>query len=369
MSGPVRAQGKSNKPTSILKQSSHLDDAFEESNRPSKRRRQSDPIDLVNDDRSATDSTRNRSPRTSPLAPSKSKGKRLAREIDEFRDTEKMLACSPRRARDTRGSSRTSNIERFTEVATQQRRERFDARNSSSKPNGHSERASRSLLLDGNEGSTKYTGDQSTVSSDTARRSDRESPDELQGDVTTDRIPISWAEKTHTTNPRNAKSLVEKLIRKRSPTDIQTTDFAGSPQQGPKRTKRSHKKASFSIPLKSTFFRIGHFTQSFKKEEPAILQLREDGLNISEDLLDGGSNIEILFRHVSQVLVAEEPSHKVRMKLLQGSTRAGQILDIDFPAKLQKAALITKLQHSDVAIIEKDVYALLYGVYFQGFIC
>jgi hypothetical protein len=121
--------------------------------------------------------------------------------------------------------------------------------------------------------------------------------------------------------------------------------------------------------LKSTFFRIGHFTQSFKKEEPAILQLREDGLNISEDLLDGGSNIEILFRHVSQVLVAEEPSHKVRMKLLQGSTRAGQILDIDFPAKLQKAALITKLQHSDVAIIEKDVYALLFGVYFQGFIC
>ncbi|KAJ5981377.1 hypothetical protein N7522_013798 [Penicillium canescens] len=349
-SGPVRSQGKTNKQNSTAKQSSHLDDAFEESNRPNKRRRQSDPIDLVNDDMSATDSIRNRSPHTSPLAPSKSKGKYRAMEIDEFRDTENMLSRSPRRARDARGSSRVSQIERFSEIATQQRRNRFDVLNSLSKANGDPDRASRSLLLDEIEGSTKPAGD-----SETARRSDPESPDELQGDVTTQPLPKSWATIINYTHARKNEDRVESPRRKRSPTDIRSTDFAGSPQQGPKRTKRSHKNADIRIPLQVSFFRIGQFTNSCMKEETATLHMGPDGLDISGYLLDSGSDIQILFRHVRQVFSGEDPSRKVRIKLSQGSTGAGQILDIEFSTKAQKTALITRLRVANVTVLERDM--------------
>jgi hypothetical protein len=368
-SGPVRAQGKSNKQNSTAKQSSHLDDAFEESNRPNKRLRQSDPIDLVNDDMSTTGSIRNRSPRTSPLALSKSKGKSRAMEIDEFRDTENMLSHSPRHARDARGSSGVSQIERFTEIATQQRRSRFGVLNSISKANGDPDRASRSLLLDEIEGSTKPAGDQSTVSSETARRSDPESPDELQGDVTTQPLSKSFATIVNYANARKNEDRVEPPRRKRSPTDIRSTDFTGSPQQGPKRTKRSHKNADIRVPLQVSFFRIGQFTKSRMKEETVTLHMGPDGLDISRYLLDGGSDIQILFRHVRQVLSGEDPSRKVRIKLSQGSTGAGQILDIEFSTKPQKIALVTTLQVANVTVLEKDVYVSMLGAFSQDYIC
>ncbi|KAJ5318009.1 hypothetical protein N7508_002517 [Penicillium antarcticum] len=362
MSGPIRAQGKpsqgnsaqskSKKQTPTAKQPSHLDDAFEESNRPNKRRRQSDPIDLVND-MGATDSIRNRSPHTSPLAPSKIKDKYRLTDIGEFKELETMLSPT-RRPRDAHSSSGVSQLERFTGIATQQRRSRVDMLDSISKAKGHTDPPTRSRLLDEIEASTKPV-DQSTGSSGTAHRSDPESPDEIQGDVTTDPLPKSWADKIRYMDAHNKKAQIESRSRKRSPTDIRSTDFAGSPQQGPKRTKRSHKYPVKCIPLHTTFFRIGQITKTFMKEENAVLQMTPDALDIPGDLLDGGNSIQVLFKHVNQVFIAENPSCKVRIKLLQGSIEAGQILDIEFPGRPQKIALAKILQDANVNILDKDM--------------
>ncbi|KAJ5775173.1 uncharacterized protein N7511_000184 [Penicillium nucicola] len=358
-SGPVRAQGKSaprkvNKQTSAAKQLSHLDDAFEESNRPNKRRRQSDPADNVNDNMSATHSIRNCSPRTSPLVPSKSKDKYRLTGIGEFQDLENMLSPSSHRTRDARGSSGVSQLEKFTETAAQQRRSRFEALDSLTKDKSHTNRTAKPRLSDETEGSMKPRN-QSTVFLETDRRSDPDSPDELQGDVTTGPLAKYSADKIRCMDTRNQKAQAEILGRKRSPTDIRTTDFAGSPPEGPKRTKRSHKNTGDSIPLKTSFFRMGQFSKTFTREKNAILYLAPDRLDIPGDLLDGGNSIDIPFRHVSQVLVAGDLGWKIRMKLLQGSTGVGQILDIEFPTQYQKTALVRVLQNAHVNVLEKDI--------------
>ncbi|KAJ5104671.1 hypothetical protein NUU61_002018 [Penicillium alfredii] len=291
----------------------------------------------------------------------KSKNKGHAAKISEFRDVENHIKpVSPRRR--TRRSSSTSLDQRFTESAAQQRR--GQAPNVDLPPpkvNVKSDRHSRENVLDSVEitkvnetAGEAIRSQQSTGANETRRVSDRESPDELQGEATTQPLPKSLRAKHKNIN-RKVKGEVQQLSpsRKRSPADIEPTDFMGSPRQSPKRAKRNQKKADGRL-MSVSSLRLGFCKKVALPGKNVSFRLGKDSIEV-EDISGIGKTTTILARHIQHAIQGRDPSCKVRIQLSQTAEWRGDKLDIGFLSVRDKNQLMHMLQEAQIKIQSKEM--------------
>lgn len=365
-SGPVRASGKPNPSASHLsKNSLQMDDPldFEESSRPNKRRRR----DVSNKHADLMDEGSIKSAGAHSAAKQKHTGWG-ARQLDEFRSVEDSIKIdrSPRQTRRSRHNSFTSadsRDEQFTATAAQQRRslsntkerprkEVFGAIEIPKSKDTSARKASGQSQLDRQKG-TSSTG---------ARRvsEGRESPDELQGDATTHPVP-KFLDKEHELAHRKFNESRVSPGRKRSPSDIQPTEFATSSHQGPKRAKRNHKSSGVSI-LSVLFVGYGPVNKRIVKGESAAIRLGQDKLELGEDLTGSDKKIEIPLRLVRMVQQGIEPSRRVRLILSRHSeAQDANNMDIEFLMALDKVKLVNVLQDMQTKIQNKEEYVPPFG--------
>lgn len=368
-----------------------LDDAFEfeESSRPSKRRRQGGSgkvIDLADED--VTDpvsSVMELSPPSSQLSPCLSPGSNLystksksrgrgARKLDEYRGVEDSVRVShsPRRRRHLGFSSGGSQDELFTESAARQRRSlTSNADPQSPDANNKADRPPRREVLESVEipktnESASATLDrtssyprQSAVSGKAhLSSSTRESPDELQGEVTTHPVPKSLHEKhNHAYRKTKDDTQPESPVRKHSPTDIRPTTFTGSSRQVPRKPKNSHSDSS-QWPLHILSLRFGPYKKSVAKEENVALHMNRECIELGEDIIGPGKRTSILFRHIRQVVQGQDPSRKVRIRLSKSDDAPSDVVDIEFSTTQDKERLFQVLQDPHIKIQDREMYAI-----------
>ncbi|KAJ5512208.1 Peptidase C48 SUMO/Sentrin/Ubl1 [Penicillium fimorum] len=338
-SGPVRSYGESSQQTS-RRQSPQFDDAFDESTRPTKIQRQSEASETI-------DLTAPPNPVIDRLAqPTKRRNRR-----DSSGDAENSvkLTQSPIRPQHDQFSSADSRDEKFTETAAQQRRNLARSTDPRlSQINRRSNQPNDAVVIGNIEVGSKRAGpNRIAVPLTKFRRpaNGRESPDELQGDITTHQVPRSLSEKqTQSTRPSRPTIHTETPTRKRSPSDIPLQDLS-PPAPAMKKAKISQKHSDKKHKLR--YFRIGTSSKSCLMEDIVPIYSNKQGFELREDALGQGNTISIPFQKIMQVLVGEKPSRKVRMKLAR-TFEQGDQLDIEFWTTEDKEQLLEVLDKPDV---------------------
>jgi sentrin-specific protease 7 len=285
---------------------------------------------------------------SSPLQNSRLKHKGFAglpQKLNEFNDVERTIRMSPGSRRfQIRQFSFDSPDEKFTEKAAQQRRNLMSAAgDQSSQVNGKPKGAGDALVMDRIEiGTKKADKNRVAIPSNPTRPpvNGRESPDELQGAITTH--PMS---KTSTEKPvkagRQCRIETHPLpTRKRSPSDIQPTEFS-SPQDK-KKAKRSHQKPAKVSILQTSYFRMGSFSKSCTKDESAPIYVIDNGIQLCEDIPGPGpdSMPRIPFGEIRNILVGDGTSRKVRLSMARPYSDSNKILDIEFWTPEEKDTLL-----------------------------
>ncbi|KGO77335.1 Peptidase C48, SUMO/Sentrin/Ubl1 [Penicillium italicum] len=347
-SGPVRSYGGSNQQPSRRK-SHHSDDEFEESSRPTKIRRQSETsatIDLTAPANSAMDRLEQ------GPAPFVSHPNSTRRNRNEgFRDADNGVKVAQSSIRPQHGqiSSADSRDERFTETAAQQRRDQ--ARSTAPRlrqPNGRSNLTSEAVVIGSIEAGPKRAGRNRTAAPSTnvhRPANGRESPDELQGDITTHPAARSFSgTQLSTTRPSKPGMHTEPPTRKRSPSDARTPDFA-PPSPATKKAKISQKISDKKHLLR--YFRTGSFGKTCDKMEYVPIYSNREGIELREDVLGQGNTISIPFHQIRQIFIGEPPSRKVRIKMLQNSVQADDQLDVEFWTTNEKLKLLEVLEQAN----------------------
>ena len=367
-SGPIRARGKSKQQTSNMgRNPTLLDDVFEESSRPNKRRRQSDVGHEI--DRTATaNPNMDRSQQTilsSPLQNLRPKHKGaagLSQYLDEYKEVERNVRISPsaRRTQISQFSFSDSHDEKFTEKAAQQRRDMTNAADARlSQVNGKPKGAGEGRFMDRIEiGTKKSNKDRSAVSSNASRPpvNGRESPDELQGDITTHPMPKSLTEKPIKAARQSRIEIhPQSVTRKRSPSDIQPTDFS-SPPQDKKKAKRSHQKPAKKSILQASYYRIGSFSKTCTRDEFAPIHIVDIGLQLREDLLGPDNVLLIHFEKITNILVGEGTSRKVRLSMMGARNDSNERFDVEFWTQDEKSAMLKIVQSPNIAQEFRDAY-------------
>ncbi|KAJ6107534.1 hypothetical protein N7523_008857 [Penicillium sp. IBT 18751x] len=351
-SGPIRASGKPKGSKSTNENPPRLDDApdFEESNRPSKRRRQDDHAKVLE----WADGTNVPLPRVSSPSsqiPAKSTGNSLARKHEEFRGVEDSIRIdrSPqllRRGRHTRFASDDPPEERVTSIYS----------NRGTQANRRPDLPQQCVLevLENHDCAAKDLNDHIAPSSTTHPVSNtRESPDELQGEATTRAIPSVLDDKQIKSRHKLKTKKPMSPVRKRSPSDIRTTDFASSPSQGPKKLKQTHKTSAARVKLNLNYVRYGSIFKTVEVHRPRFVKMMAGKFEL-EDFEQPGKNVEILTRNVRIAYQGIDQNLKVRLKLSQKSESPGDsIVDIEFSTPIDKLLFVEQLEGSQIKIIDR----------------
>jgi sentrin-specific protease 7 len=357
-SGPVRAHGEPTvSPTSIRRNPLELDDAFEESGRPSKRRRQSDTSQTI-DLTAPTDPALNRLDQGSPQSANQKGNRRTRHSEPKEVGNGVQIARNPFLSQHDQFSSGDVRDERFTENAAQERRRLAKAADTRlSQANGKP--TQRTEFPSNIEIGIKKSGKKPTAApTDKIRRpiNGRESPDELQGDTTTHPLPKSLVAKApRTTRQPKAEVHNETPTRKRSPSDIRPTDFS-SPSQGTKKAKVSHKDFEKKFSLYA--FQFGSLSKTCSIREAAPIYSNKDGLELRGNVIAHGDQLSIPFENFTKIFMGQSPSRKVRIQLIPGSVEAGDQLDLEFWRSDEKRKFAKMLSEEvNVEVISKDRYA------------
>ncbi|KAJ5919982.1 hypothetical protein N7454_009817 [Penicillium verhagenii] len=347
-SGPVPARGKAKQNVPINKLP-HLEDAFEPSSRPIKRRRQ-DPIGDGFDNQELgvnkplSPPTKSRaSPELGETSP-KSKNNSLPIRHNGTSHSEDSVGSQSRQL------ALSSPDERFTAQATQQRRSKSGASEPSAKSG--TAKPARSIL-DSIDVPIPKKGKlaariQSIQSSSVKRNgivpsSDSESSDELQGEVTTQPVPKKLNDRQNQTRLSFDRS---------SPTDIVPTRFAGSNRKA----KRKHNISNSDI-VRLSIMRLQFGSVNVKsgaKGKSAYIYLVDQKLEIGDDISGTGEHIEIPLNKVVRIHLGKDPSRKLRLYLSKGVLPMGDKVDIEFSDTSNKNRLAQILRDKSVKILEQE---------------
>lgn len=373
-SGPVRARGKANKPVPN-RDLPFLEDAFEPSNRPNKRRRQdgiSEYFDKgVNDPLSPpTNSLSRLSPESSQFS-TKSKNHALPFRQGEYREVENSVRVSHKSPRARRQQNRQTSTstqspdEKFTAEATEQRRSKAGIMESPSAKSGTKGLAPSVLDVvevpvlkeERTTAQTKPTQSVSAKGNGLKRRSDSESSDELQGEVTTQPIPTNIDER-HTQARLSAKEHSVSPDRS-SPTDIVPTNFTGSK----KKAKRKHNNSDATrLRLNIIHLQCGcDGTKSYVNDSKTTIHINHDHqkIEIEDDILGTGAPVSIELRKVVRIIHGKDPSPKLCLFLSKGASPLGEHVDMEFSNCQMKNQFIDSLNLKLIVINEKKPYVLL----------
>lgn len=343
-SGPVRSYGESNQQTSRLK-SRQSEDEFEESGRPTKMRRQSETSETI-------DLTAPVNPTMDQLEePSLSHPNATRRNRHEgSRDAENgdKVAQSSIRPRHGQFSSVDSRDENFTETAAQQRRQARSADPRLSQVNDKYNQTNEAVVIGSIEDGPKRTGrNRTAVPSTNIHRpvNGRESPDELQGDITTHPVPRPLSgTQIQTTRPSKPGIHTSPTTRKRSSSDTRTPDLS-PPSPATKKAKVSQKNSDKKHLLR--YFRTGSFGKTCEMKEFVSIYSNKEGLELRENALGQGNTMSIPFQQIRQILIGEPPSRKVRIKMLQSCVQADDQLDVEFWTSDEKLKFLEVLKQAN----------------------
>ncbi|CEJ60414.1 hypothetical protein PMG11_08990 [Penicillium brasilianum] len=378
-SGPIRASGKTKNGDAFVNMTyRQLEDAhdFQDSDRPNKRRRHegSRLVDLTHEDQAGSvtseiSASGRRSSRLSPgsnLSISNPRNRARAPFVSEYRGVEAMLERTHHpRPTDRRTSNASSADELFTWEAAAERRSSGTAVEKADKhhtqPSLDSPKLKRAPLWtieipDPEENHSEEARPQTDAQPLTPSRrppaaSDPgDSPDELQGEVTTRPPPKHLAEKgLQNCRQSTPEDTVLSPPRKRSPSDIEPTRF-DSPRKK-KKAKRGQPNPEYrNLPIQS--IRFGPIHKLVKDGEKAVIQLSPDKILLGKDIT-GDRPEGVLFRHV-RVTYQAENSQKVRLQLNGYQGAPGSKFDIHFTLRSSKDALVERIREGGGKVQDKD---------------
>lgn len=219
-------------------------------------------------------------------------------------------------------------------------------------------------IIENHDSAAKDLNHQIGTSSNTHTVSDtRESPDELQGEATTRAIPNVLDDKPNQSRHKLNTDKPMSPVRKRSPSDIRTTDFASSPSQGPKKIKRVHKTSAARVNLNVNYVRYGSIVKFFEVHKPRSVKMTPEKIEIGDDVAEPGKKVEILTRNIRLAYQGVDKSLKLRLKLSQKSESPGDsIVDIEFSTPIDKLHYVEQLEGSHIKIIDRPGYVIYISV-------
>ncbi|KAJ5223699.1 hypothetical protein N7468_008241 [Penicillium chermesinum] len=273
---------------------------------------------------------------------------------DEFREVEGLVSLGNRPGQHQRRRSATSEDERFMARATRQRQRQLRETNPVSSQNHQAlyveipnVDTKVSTIAANIPKSSRFPVDDKNTSRDGRGR---ESPDELQGAVTTDPLPKTLPRKIKPTRTQEVQEVPRSPSRKRSPSDIQQTDFAGSPRQGPKKAKLDHKRSKDSS-LEVALFRFGPVERTDANSHIG-LEMDDKALEL-KDAGHGEEPVKILVRHVDKVIQGRQ-CLKLRMMLKRHDSSIANRVDIEFKTVKSRDRVVQICQKAGVKIATKD---------------
>ncbi|KAJ5536466.1 hypothetical protein N7513_009652 [Penicillium frequentans] len=343
--------------------------AFEPSNRPNKRRRQDGISEIfdkgVNDPLSPpTNSLSRLSPESSQLS-TKSKNHALPFRQGEYREVENSVRVSHKSPRARRQQNRQTSTstqspdEKFTAQATEQRRSKAGIMESPTAKSGTKGLAPS--VLDAVEvpvvkeekttAQTKPTQSVSAKRNGLKRRSDSESPDELQGEVTTQPIPTDINERQ--TQARLSTKEHSVSPDRGSPTDIVPTNFIGSKK---KAKRKNNSSDATRLRLNIIHLQCGcEGTKSYVNDSKTTIYINHDHqkIEIEDDILGAGAPVSIEFRKVVRIIHGKDPSAKLCLFLSKGASPLGENVDMEFSNCQMKTQFIDSLNLKPIVTLEK----------------
>lgn len=108
-----------------------------------------------------------------------------------------------------------------------------------------------------------------------------------------------------------------------------------------------------------TSFRFGSIGKTVTASEFAVVDLREDSLEVGEDIAGPRNRTSILLRNVVVAIRGREPSTKIRLKLAKKNGAPGNLVDIELSTAASKTRLVRTLQDKEIKIQDKDGYVFL----------
>lgn len=204
-------------------------------------------------------------------------------------------------------------------------------------------------------------------STDSKRRgsSGRESPDELQGDITVQRAPSSL-NGVHVREASVGSSSADRSKKdtcwRSSPSDIRTVEFtstSGKDRGKANRKERSDKGASHKKLFEADLFRFGPVERvSFEGQDFELtIDKARDTLCLAETAdKDSTKGIDIPLQKIMTVFEGESPSRKIRLRLskVEGSD---EMVDIQLSSEKEKDNFCKVLKRKDIKFLSKERYA------------
>lgn len=177
-----------------------------------------------------------------------------------------------------------------------------------------------------------------------------DSPDELQGDVTTRPPPKHLAEKSPQKRPQQPQeNTVLSPSRKRSPSDIEPASFL------PSRKKKKVKRGQQDPEHRALFIqsiRFGPIHKLVEEGKEAVIYLCPDRIVLGKDITSDRPE-EVLFRHV-RVIYQAANSKKVRLQLNGYEGAPGSKFDIHFSLRRSKDAFVDQIREGGARIQDKE---------------
>lgn len=177
-----------------------------------------------------------------------------------------------------------------------------------------------------------------------------DSPDELQGEVTTRPPPKHLAGKPlQKRHPQPQESIVLSPSRKRSPSDIEPTPFL--PSRKNKKVKHDNQDPEHRA-LRIRSIRFGPIHKLVEEGQEAVIYMCPDRVVLGKDITSDRPE-EVLFRHVRATYQAEK-SKKVRLQLNGYEGAPGSKFDIHFSLRSIKDAFVDQMREGGSKVLDKE---------------
>ena len=288
---------------------------------------------------------------------------RRSNKMDDHQDSIHANEGSKRKSNKQRYMS--SDDERFTENAAKERRDMSsDSEDLSQTPKSGTLQSVQVPKVHPKNASTSRSLQSQIMSTDSSFDPHAESPDELQGEATTQPVPavlLSGRKK----NASNGSNLgAEKAACQRSsPTDIKSTEFSPTTAQGNRVRKKARKKAQNRWSFQALLVQDGNIQLRHSDDDGKSIAVHFDKskgiLEFAADTTDSSHQFSFPLKRVVQIIQGNDPSCKLRFNLSKMESPVGPVgpIDIELSSTEEKNNLCGLFR--DVSIQYKDRYAHL----------
>lgn len=253
----------------------------------------------------------------------------------------------------TRPRDMSSDDERFTENAAKERRDMSsDSEELSQTTKPAVLHSVQVPMLHPKDASTSRSLQSQIMSTDSNFDSQAESPDELQGEATTQPVPavLPAGRKKNASNGSNS-----------SPTDIKSTEFSPNTLQGNRMRKKAQKKAQNRWSFEALLVQDGNIQLQHSGDKSTAVHFDKSKgiLEFAGDTPGSPHQFSFPLKRVVQIVQGNDPSCKLRLNLSKMESPVGPVgpIDIELSSTEEKNNLCGLFR--DVSIQCKDRYAHL----------